>query len=268
MRNILRYIKHFAKGTAAGHKSKKVLKRKWLAFALFLFLLGGILWYAYLFYTTSDYFAIKKVLISGDDSTSRVNYNDIGKMVYGKNIFKLDMAKIAKYMLWNYRELKAIQIRRVFPDSILVIAVLRAPVAQIRGDRYYFIDDEYIVLSDVKDSPDKRLPIISGININLLDAAGKKINSKSLRQALILFKFIKESGILNNHILQEINVGNRKNMSFILDDGMEIRIGYEDYTERLDSLKEILADPKIWPSDISYIDLRFGEPVIGPKWKR
>ena len=57
-------------------------------------------------------------------------------------------------------------------------------------------------------------------------------------------------------------------MSFILDENIEVRIGYEDYTVRLKNLKEILSDPKIWPSDIGYIDLRFGEPVIGPKWKR
>ena len=119
-----------------------------------------------------------------------------------------------------------------------------------------------------KDSPDKSLPVISGINVNLAKAVGKKIDSKSLGHALILFEFIKESGILNSHKLGEINAGNIKSMSFTLDDGMEIRIGHEDYAARLKSLKEILKDPKIWPSDIGYIDLRFGEPVIGPKWKK
>ncbi|MFH0840192.1 MAG: cell division protein FtsQ/DivIB [Candidatus Omnitrophota bacterium] len=249
-------------------KSKKALRGKLLGLAIFLLLLAGFLRYAYLFYTTSSYFTVKKILLGGDKSTSSVDYGEIGKMAYGKNIFKLDLGEIGEYMLNNYRELKAIQIRRTFPDSILVVALLRKPVAQLREGRYYPIDEECIVLSDVKDSPDKDLPVISGIGVNLREAMGKKIGSKSLGQALILFKFIKESGILNNHILQEINAGNIKSMSFTLDDDMEIRIGHENYAKRLLSLKEILADPKIWPSDIGYIDLRFGEPVIGPKWKR
>ncbi|MBU4376750.1 MAG: cell division protein FtsQ/DivIB [Candidatus Omnitrophica bacterium] len=249
-------------------KSKKALRGKLLGLAIFLLLLAGFLWYAHLFYTTSPYFTVKKILLAGDKSTSSVDYSEIGKMAYGKNIFKLDLGEIGEYMLDNYRELKAIQIRRAFPDSILVVALLRKPVAQLREERYYPIDEECIVLSDVKDSPDKDLPVISGISVNLREAMGKKIGSKSLRQALILFKFIKESGILNNHILREINAGNIKSMSFTLDDGMEIRIGHEDYAKRLLSLKEILTDPKIWLSDIGYIDLRFGEPVIGPKWKR
>lgn len=268
MKNLLGKIGRTAKNAPAGPKSKKALRRKLLGAAIFLLAFAGILWCAYLFYTTSPYFTVKKILLAGDKSASSVDYNDIGKMAYGKNMFKLDLDEIGGYMLDNYRELKDIRIRRAFPDSILVIALLRKPAAQLLDGRYYSIDEECIVLSNVKDSPDKRLPVISGINVNLREAIGKKIDSKSLRQALILFKFIKESGILNSHILREINAGNIKSMSFTLDDGMEIRMGYEDYAGRLDSLKEILADPKIWPSDIGYIDLRFGEPVIGPKWKK
>jgi cell division septal protein FtsQ len=189
-------------------------------------------------------------------------------MAVGKNIFKINLGAVAKYMLNNYRELHSIQLRRAFPDSIVVAAALRKPVAQLVQERYYPIDDECIVLSDVKDTPDKNLPVISGININIPKAVGKKIDSECLRQALILFEFIKKSGILNSHILCEINAGNMKGIYFVLDDGVEVRIGHEDYAARLNNLKEILSDPKIWPSDIGYIDLRFGEPVIGPRWKK
>ncbi|MDP3789030.1 MAG: cell division protein FtsQ/DivIB, partial [Candidatus Omnitrophota bacterium] len=205
---------------------------------------------------------------SGDTSKSSVDYSIVGKTAVGKNIFRVNLRAIEQHMLNNYHELRSLEIKRSFPDAITVAAVLRKPVAQLAHERYYPIDGECVVLSGVTDLPDKRLPVISGINVNLPKSIGKRINSQSLRQALILFKFIKESGILKNHILGEINAGNMKGMSFVLDGNMEVRIGYEDYTVRLKNLKAILADPKIWPSDIGYIDLRFGEPVIGPKWKR
>lgn len=248
-------------------KSKKAIKGK-LIFLLIAFLLAaGALRYAYVFYTTSPYFTVKKVIVSGDTSKSSVDYNVIGKMALGKNIFRIDLRVIERRMMDNYRELRSLQIKRSFPDAIAAAAVLRKPVAQLAHERYYPIDEECIVLSDVKDAPDGRLPVINGINVNLPKCIGKRIDSPSLRQALILFKFIKESGILKDHTLREINAGTLKGMSFTLSENIEVRIGYEDYALRIKSLKEILSDPKIWPSDIGYIDLRFGEPVIGPKWK-
>jgi len=249
-------------------KSKKIIKGK-LIFLLIAFLITiAAARYTCVFYTTSPYFTVKKVIVSGDTSKSSVDYNVIGKMAIGKNIFRVNLRAIERHMMDNYRELRRLEIKRSFPDAITVAVLLRKPVAQLAHERYYPIDEECVVLSDVKDSIDKRLPVISGINVNLPKCIGKRIDSQSLRQALILFKFIKESGILKNHILGEINAGNLKGMSFILDENIEVRIGYEDYTARLKNLKEILSDPKIWPSDIGYIDLRFGEPVIGPKWKR
>ena len=251
-----------------GPKSKKIIKRK-LIFLLAVFLIiVAALRYFYVFYTTSPYFTVKKVIILGDKQKSSVDYAAIGKMVVGKNIFRVDLGKVGSYMINNYRELRSLDIKRAFPDSIVAAVLLRKPVAQLLHERYYPIDEECVVLSDVKDSPEKSLPVISGINVNLPKSIGKKIESEALKQALILFKFIKESGILKNHLLCEINAGNLKGMSFSLDEGIEVRIGYEDYAARFESLKEILADPKIWPSDIGYIDLRFGEPVIGPKWKK
>lgn len=249
-------------------KSKKTLKRKLIFLLAFCLIAAGVLRGFYLFYTTSPFFTIKKVIILGNRPESKVDYTAIHRMTVGKNIFKVNLRAVENYMMTNCRELRGIRITRVFPDSIAALVNLRKPAAQILSDKYYPIDEDCIVLSDVKDAPDKKLPVISGINVNLPKSIGKRINSQSLRQALILFKRIKKSDILGNHAIIEINAGNLKGMFFILDHGIEVRIGYEDYDVRLKNLKEILANPKIWPSDIGYIDLRFGEPVIGPKWKK
>ncbi|MDD5681571.1 MAG: cell division protein FtsQ/DivIB, partial [Candidatus Omnitrophica bacterium] len=268
MGNIINKIRRIAKKKAPNRESKKAIKGK-LIFLLAAFLIIIVLLrYVYVFYATSPYFTVKKVIVLGDKSRSSVDYGAINRMVVGKNIFKVNLDAAGSYMMNNYHELRSLEMKRAFPDAIVALVALRKPVAQLAQERYYPIDEECVVLSDVKDAPDENLPVINGINVNLPKSIGKRINSQSLRQALILFKFIKKSGILNNHVLCEINAGNLKGMSFALDKGIEVRIGYENYDARLKSLKEILADPKIWPSDIGYIDLRFGEPVIGPKWKK
>lgn len=249
-------------------KSKKIIKGKPIFFLIAFLITIAAARYTCVFYTTSPYFTVKKIIVSCGAPKSSVNYDIIGKMALGKNIFKVNLRAIERHMMDNYRELHRLEIKRSFPDAITAAVFLRKPAAQLAHERYYPIDGECVVLSGVKDSIDKTLPVISGINVNLPKCIGKRIDSQSLRQALILFEFIKESGILSNHLLGEINAGSLKGISFVLDKNIEVRIGYENYTARLKNLKEILSDPKIWPSDIGYIDLRFGEPVIGPKWKR
>ena len=268
MGNILNKVRRSSKRGIVGPGSIKAAKGKLIVLLIVFLIAAGVIRYFYVFYTTSPYFTVKKVIVVGDTHKSSVDYTVINKAAVGKNIFKVNLGAIGDYMMTNYREMRNLELKRAFPDSVVALVTLRKPIAQLAHERYYPIDQDCVVLSDVKDAPDKKLPVISGINVNLPKAIGKKIDSQSLRQVLILFKFIKESGILKNHILCEIDAGNLKGISFTLDQGTEIRIGYEDYAARLKNLKEILADPKIWPSDIGYIDLRFGEPVIGPKWKK
>jgi hypothetical protein len=93
-------------------------------------------------------------------------------------------------------------------------------------------------------------------------------DSRRINEALTLLKEITSSGILDTHTLVEIDIASIRNAIFFLEDGLEIKIGHEDYAKRLDNLKGVLGDPKLKTVDIMYIDLRFKEPVIGPKWKR
>ena len=249
-------------------KSKKPFpyKKMLLCFVLLL-IVAGIFTSFNMLYTKSNYFIVKNVTMVGQKVNSSVNYNELARMMVDRNIFKLDLGEIKNYMLDNYPELLSLRLDKAFPDSVHAVIVLRKPVAQVNQQRYYPVDKEGIVLSDVKDYPDENLPIINGIRTKLSRAIGKMAESKHLKKALALLREIKDSGILEEHTLVEIDAANRRNMTFFLEDGLEIKIGHEEYASRLEKLKNELSDPQIKPADVRYIDLRFGEPVIGPRWK-
>lgn len=220
------------------------------------------------FYLKSPYFIVQDVVMTGNDPTSSVNYAELERMLIDKNIFKLNLRDIRDYMLDNYQELLDLRLKRTFPNSIAAAIILRKPVAQLHRQRYYPVDQDGIILSAVKDTPGENLPIINGIRSNPSREIGKMAASKRIKRALLLLKELEDSGILKRHTLVEIDVSSLRNVIFFLEDGLEVKIGREDYTSRLANLNEVLSDPKLKPADIRYIDLRFKEPVIGPKWRR
>ena len=193
---------------------------------------------------------------------------DLERLTVGKNIFRLRLNDIRSYMLRSYRELRDLHLQRVFPDSITATIVLRKPVAQLFYERYYYIDEDGVILSGVKGSPDIKLPVINGVHVNPGEDIGKATGSMNAKMALLLLKELNASRLLESHRLVEIDASSTRNLAFFLEAGLEVKIGRENYASRLQNLKDVLSDPKLRPADIKYIDLRFAEPVIAPKWKR
>ncbi|MBU4590014.1 MAG: hypothetical protein KKG01_03730, partial [Candidatus Omnitrophica bacterium] len=97
-----------------------------------------------------------------------LSFADIaGEDIVGSNIFFMDLKKLKKGIEDTHAELKDVVVRRLLPNKLIVNAVLRKPVAQIRSDRYYFVDEEGVLLPDVKNFADPDFPIISGVVTNL-----------------------------------------------------------------------------------------------------
>jgi cell division septal protein FtsQ len=171
-------------------------------------------------------------------------------------------------MIDNYHEILTLNLTRAFPDTVVATIALRKAVAQLYQEYYYPVDRDGVILSGVKDSPLNTLPVINGVYANLSTQVGKLVDSNQLKKTLLLLKELKSSGILNEHTLMAIDISNIRNAVFFLENGLEVKVGYEDFALRLENLKKVLRDPKLKPTDVKYIDLRFREPVIGLKWKK
>ncbi len=268
MRKFRIKLKKGTKKKSVEKDSKPFSYKKALFVFMPLFIVIVLFVSFYALYMKSPHFDVQDVVAIGRDPSSTVNYADLQQLMLGKNIFKLNLKEVRDYMLNSYPELLDLELKRAFPSSIIATIILRKPVVQLHQELYYPVDDSGIILSGARDYPHEKLPVINGIRFNPSREVGKETESRRVKKALLLLKELKNCGILEKHTLVEIDVSSIRNVIFFLEDGLEVKIGRDEYAMRLENLKEILYDPKLKPGDIQYIDLRFKEPVIGPKWKR
>lgn len=182
----------------------------------------------------------------------------------GRNIFDIDIAALASRIENAYPAIKKTIVKRILPNRLEIDVIPRIPVAKIKDRHGYFpVDRTGMVLSP--DMKSGRLPVIIGFSLWRRPNAGERLKNEQMENAFRLIDAASETSVSQDYIITTIDASNYRNLSLYLDNGIEAKIGGEDFLGRLKKLKEILADPDLDKANIRYIDLRFEDAVIGPK---
>jgi cell division septal protein FtsQ len=237
-----------------------------LSVGLFLLTVTGLSVFTYRVLYMSDYFFIKESRIDWSNKPlTDKNYFELINTGVGKNIFEVDIKETIGGVLKRYPEFKDIKVMRDFPDKLTLEIDARTPVAQVGKKNFFLIDDEGVVLTDMMDSIREGLPVISGIRRGFLSALGSKNKSLRIKRALALLAAIDAADFLDEHTLTRIDVANPRNLSFYIEEGLEIKIGHSNFPERIEALDKTLDSMLIGKDEIKYIDLRFDDVVLGTR---
>jgi len=231
--------------------------------AIFLFV---VVLCAQAFFYRSDYFRVRSVQARGfaDQQLSASIAGDLLKTYRDKNIFQVKVEAVAASLQARYQDAKYIIVKRDLPDRLAVFAYFRRPFALVNCSHLYPVDEDGIVIWNAKPAALGGLMVINGVEIGPRSAPGTR-EGKGLKLALDLLKEMKKAKFLAAYGPTAISAGDAKNLSFYLRNGVEIRIGYERFKDRLALLKRVLKDPRLLLDKIKYIDLRFGDVAIGPR---
>jgi len=233
-----------------------------IIFIAVLFILGRAFIYR------SDYFRLRAVETKEaflDHKSILMINNKILESYKGRNVFNLDLKYIAGSLWRSYPDAKDIVVKISLPDKLTINMKFRKPVAMVKGEKLYPIDEEGFVLPSVNPAMLTDLPVIDGVSIRYDERRGKKSSSVNLKLALLLLRDIKESRFGMEYSVGSVNAQDFKNLTFYLKGGAEVRIGSEDFRNRLETLRRTLREPRLLLDRVEYIDLRFGDAVIGPK---
>lgn len=214
----------------------------------------------------SDYFFIKSSEIEWlNEPLSKKTYEKLLGTGIGENIFRFDISSAREEMLTAYPELRDIWIVRTFPDRLSLRIDPRVPVAQAGDPNYFLVDDEGIVLTETRERIEEGLPVIEGVGWRFFRSIGTKEDSRNMRNALSLLREIKKTDFIRGHTLMKIDVSDRRNISFFIEDGLEIKIGDSNFKARLDALDGAISSISIDDDRVRYVDLRFDDVVLGTK---
>ncbi|MBL7158270.1 MAG: cell division protein FtsQ/DivIB [Candidatus Omnitrophica bacterium] len=212
------------------------------------------------FFRNSDYFRIAEIEMIDSESGAGISAGDLLKMYKGRNIFEVDINMLASRIKTENPFIKYAIVKRVLPNRLEISVVERIPVALVKAREDYPVDADGMVLPS--EVGDKQLIAISGVHSWAIPEAGRKIVDRNLRTALALVKLFKEKSITD---VRSIDTSDRRNAIFQLKNGVEIKIGNEDFDPRLDMLKATLSRKGLDFENIRYIDLRFKDVVIKPR---
>ncbi len=240
-------------------------------FPTFLIIIAAWATFSWLntFVSKSDYFKVDKVeiVLVGRVPLTQSTIKSLLTLYKGRSIFEVDLAYARDYILSNYPEVRTLVINRVFPDKLVLTIRPRRPVAQISlSSGFCLVDAENIILPGVRGLAAEDLPIITGMDTRaIMTKVGKSCDYAGLKKALRLIEVINQMRFYQDHEVHMIDVSDEQNLSLFIEGGIEIKIGGEDFRNRIAMLNKTFETGRLDKSQIKYIDLRFGNVIIGPR---
>ena len=225
-----------------------------------------------------EYFRVDEVTVRQGSNIIQ----DENNFVYlkGRNIFDLDLDREARNVAYYYPSYQKIRITRFFPAHLVVDFLEREPLACIRSNRIFYIDENLVLFELPNNSVKIDLPVVTGVDKYVAGAKyGAKCTSGAVVSALNIIKQIKDNKVLKAYKIKKLDMSGSDNAATIFlvispaadytktdflapQQLLEVKLGWEDTRNKLALLATLLAQVKNNIYNIEYIDLRFKEPVI------
>jgi cell division septal protein FtsQ len=214
----------------------------------------------------SPIFELKSVKILNMGTLTSEQAFKFSELQPGENLIHLDLVNVQQVIKRNHPEFKEVRVRRVLPNRVEIFLKRRTPAAQVFFSSYVQIDKDLVLLPGSSQTPFRNLMVIKGAERPRSGLyVGATLNDSDAQKALWLMEIIKRSGILKKRTLTQIDIGDPKNFSLIVDGNIEIKMGNNHFIERIKILDQTLKTLNVDVAKVRYIDLRFDDVVIGTR---
>ncbi|MDD4012740.1 MAG: FtsQ-type POTRA domain-containing protein [Candidatus Omnitrophica bacterium] len=216
------------------------------------------------FFLKSDVFTVREIYVNKDKNYPfKEGEIKLNRMYSGRSIFLVDLKAVQALVKKDFPQLKKIEVRRKFPDRIEVDIVTREPVAFIDYAGGVVVDREAVVI--MTGSRPEGLIRIKGMGFFLnVPGKGERVKNAMLEKGLVIVDGLRRKMARDLGDIDFIDISDRNNIILGIK-GVAVKMGSDDFSEKIDRLTAMLRDPKLDIKGINYIDLRFRDAVIAPK---
>jgi len=204
-------------------------------------------------------FAIERVDVAGRKQLSAAEVVQASGLAPGQNLWSLDTRRAAAGVEALPRVRRA-EVVRTFPNRVTVYVEERQPFTLVNAGGLHWVDEQGVPLGRETRAISLDMPVISGVTRDDL-VAGRIASDRVAAGVALLRTLLRAQSPLMSEI-SEIDVSRPEGPVLFMLDGLEVRIGSEDWEGRLGRLGGVLAQLRASGQSVTSIDLRFRDQVV------
>ena len=216
-------------------------------------LLGAARWV-----TTSPRFAVAAIDVRGASRVPTARILAAAAIAPGANLWTIDTRSVVA-RIESMPEVRRADLVRELPNRVTIIVEERRPFTLVHAGRLHWMDEDGRVLGEEARAVAPEVPVISGLSEDELASMRTSPGPKA-RAAIALIRALLRSGSTLTAEISEIDMSRAEGPVLYTVDGVEVRLGAEEWDERLARLEGVLA--QVASQDVNGVDLRFKDQVV------
>ena len=248
-----------------GRRRHRALRRAgrvagWLGLGLLLAALGVTMGSGARSLLKVSRFAIERVNVAGQSRLSAAEVVAASGLVPGQSLWSLDTRR-AVTGVETLPLVRRAEVVRAWPNRVTVFVEERQPFTLVSAGGLYWVDEQGVPLGPETRPITLAAPVISGLGAGDVAAAGRAPSERVTVGVALLRTLVRAQSPLLKDI-SEVDVSRAEGPVLYMLDGVEVRIGSEDWDGRLGRLGGVLAQLRASGQRVTSIDLRFRDQVV------
>lgn len=243
-RNEAKFFRPEKKGEGRiGERFQAILKRALRAslYLLILLLFSFVGYQGYAHLLEDSFFQVREVEIRGCRKIPKETILSLAGIEGMPNLFSLPLKEISE-RVETHPWVDQVKVRKVFPDRILIQIEERKPMAILQLEEPFYIDSNGVIFSRVGDRDEYNFPFLTGVSQQMLEKDPEGVKHL-IGKALEFLKIVDQEKIPPLEGVSEIWMGKFSGIyCFTLNDGLEVRMGWDHFGEKMRRLSLIWSD--------------------------
>ncbi len=231
-----------------------------LALSLLVILVVGGTALGWRWLLTTPRFAVAQVEVRGASRIPTEQIVAAAGIRPGANLLRLDVAG-ATARVEAMPEVRRAQIVRDLPGHVTIYIDERRPFTLVNAGRLHWVDEEGRALGVTSSPVALAVPAITGLSEEELRTM-RTAPSKKAQLAIGLIRTLLRSSSALAEEISEIDMSRKDGPVLYTVDGVEVRLGSEEWEDRLARLEGVLAQLGRDGGGVSAVDLRFRDQVV------
>jgi cell division septal protein FtsQ len=208
----------------------------------------------------SPRFAVREIDVRGASRLPVERIVEAADVPAGLSLFRVDPTAVAARVA-ALPEVRRVDVVRELPNRLAIVVEERRPFTLVHSGRLHWIDEEGRTVGEERRAVVSAMPLITGLSDEEI-ASMRTAPTVRARGAIALIQTLLRSGSTLIEEIAEIDVSRPEGPVLHTMDGVEVRLGTEEWSDRLARLEGVLAQVARDDATVNVVDLRFRDQVV------